>query len=210
MTAIIMLFEMSNDYRIILPLMIACMISAVVARSLYPANIYTVKLIRRGLDIDAARYPDVFRRVTVREAMTENPECIPAELTIAEACRYIQDSPHQGFPVVDKSGRLTGIITRHELLEARQQRGGDLPVRVAAATNLVVTTPDEPLSVAAVKLSRHDVGRLPVVKPGKPEILTGILTRTDIIEAYSRILRSGTSLSSSLEEARSNMEVSGA
>jgi CBS domain-containing protein len=159
-------------------------------------------IIRRGLDIDA-----------VREAMTENPECIPAELTIAEACRYIQDSPRQGFPVVGKSGRLTRIITRHELLEARQQRGGDLPVRVAATTNLAVTTPDEPLSLAAVKLGRHDVGRLPVVEPGNPETLTGILTRTDIIEVYSRILRIlrlGASLSSSLEEARSNMEVNGA
>lgn len=173
MTAIIMLFEMSNNYRIILPLMIACMISVVVAHSLYPANIYTVKLIRRGLDIDAARYPDVFKRIIVREAMTENPECIPAELTIAEACRYIQESPHQGFPVVDKSGRLTGIITRCELLETRQERGGNLPVRAAATTNLVVTTPDEPLSVAAVKLSRHDIGRLPVVEPGKRESWPG-------------------------------------
>lgn len=186
-TAIIMLFEMSNDYHIILPLMIACIISAAVTRGLYPANIYTVKLIRRGLDIDAARYPDVFRNITVSEAMTKNVQSIPSKLTVAQAYREVKDSPHRGFPVIDEKGRLVGIVTSYELV-ALQQKGKDLPVKAIATTDLVVTTPDEPLSIAALKLCRYNIGRLPVVEPGKPDKMVGLLSRTDIIEAYSKVI----------------------
>ncbi len=192
-TAIIMLFEMSNDYRIILPLMIACIISAVVTRGLYPANIYTVKLIRRGLDIDAARYPDVFKNITVSEAMTRNVQSIPAGLTVAEAYRQVQDSPHRGFPVVDEKGRLAAIITSYELVAA-QQKCKELPVSAVASTDLIVITPDEPLSTAALNLSRYNIGRLPVVEPGNPGKMVGLLSRTDIIEAYSKLLHSNNNL----------------
>lgn len=188
-TAIIMLFEMSNDYRIILPLMIACIISAVITRSLYPANIYTVKLIRRGLDIDAARYPDVFKNITVSEAMTGKVQSIPAGITIAEAYRQVKDSPHRGFPVIDENGRLTAIITSYELVAA-QQKCSELPVSAVATTDLIVTTPDEPLSTAALNLSRYNIGRLPVVEPGNPGKMVGLLSRTDIIEAYSKLVNS--------------------
>jgi len=191
MTAFIMLFEMSNDYHIILPLMITCIISAAVARGLYPASIYTVKLIRRGLDIEAARYPDVFKNITVSEAMTEKVITIPASLTVAQAYLKVQDSPHRGFPIVDESGRLLAIVTSYELVSS-QQKSADLPVASIATTDLVVTTPDEPLSLAALKLSKHDIGRLPVVDPDKPDRMVGLLSRTDIIEAYSKVMRTGT------------------
>jgi CIC family chloride channel protein len=186
-TAIIMLFEMSNNYQIILPLMIACIISAVVTRGLYPANIYTVKLIRRGLDIDAARYPDAFKNITVSEAMTRKVQSIPAGITIAEAYRQVQNSPHRGFPVIDDKGQLTGIITSYELVTARQ-KSKELTVSAVASTDLIVTTPDEPLSTAALNLSRYNIGRLPVVEPDNPGKMVGLLSRTDIIEAYSKLL----------------------
>ena len=192
MTAFIMLFEMSNDYHIILPLMITCIISAAVARGLYPGSIYTVKLIRRGLDIEAARYPDVFREIPVSEAMTENVVAISASLSVNQAYRQVQDSQHRGFPIVDGSGGLVGIVTSYELVSS-QQRSGSLPVTAIATTDLIVTTPDEPLSLAAMKLSRYGIGRLPVVEPGQPKKMVGLLSRTDIIEAYSKVIRDATS-----------------
>ena len=85
-----------------------------------------------------------------------------------------------------------GIVTSYELVSS-QQRSGSLPVTAIATTDLIVTTPDEPLSLAAMKLSRYGIGRLPVVEPGQPKKMVGLLSRTDIIEAYSKVIRDATS-----------------
>lgn len=185
-TAIIMLFEMSNDYHIILPLMVTCIISSVLARSLYKNNIYVVKLIRRGLDIEAARRPDVLKNVLVRDVMTKTLETLPGEFTVSDAWKSISGSPHQGFPVVSEKDTLLGIITHHELEEAVNK--GLKNEKLANLTNrqLVVVTPDEPLSVAARKMDEYDIGRLPVVDPDDNSKLVGLITRSDVITAYGR------------------------
>ncbi len=185
MTAIIMLFEMSNDYRIILPLMIACIASSVVASTLYPHNIYVVKLIRRGLDIEAARRPDVLKNVLVKDVMTAQIETIPTWFSLQQAWKQVQDSPHHGFPLVNEKGSVTGIITRDELEQAMQLGNTRRPVNELAVHRLITVTPYETISAAVKKMKEHNIGRLPVVDADNPQRIIGLVTRTDIINAYT-------------------------
>ncbi len=185
-TAIIMLFEMSNDYGLILPLMVTCIISSVLARTISKDNIYVVKLMRRGLDIEAVRRPDVLKNILVRDVMTSTLEKIPADFKIGDAWKSISGSPHQGFPVVTGKNLLCGIITNNELEQA--MNNGLHNQRVDSLTNrqLIVVTEDEPLSVAVRKMDEFQIGRLPVVDPDDNKKLLGLLSRTDIITAYGR------------------------
>lgn len=185
-TAIIMLFEMSNDYHIILPLMIACVISSVVAKTVYHNNIYVVKLVRRGLDIEAARQPDVLKNVLVKDVMTSRIETIPCKFTIKEAWKLVHGSPHRGFPVVTEEGYICGIVTSNELERAYSEGNIDKQVNKLAVHHLVTVTPYEPISVAARRMVEYDIGRLPVVDPDNAEKIIGLLSRTDIISAYSK------------------------
>ncbi|MBF7082043.1 chloride channel protein [Desulfallas sp. Bu1-1] len=185
-TAIIMLFEMSNDYHIILPTMIACITSSVVAKTLYPSNVYVVKLIRRGLDVEAARRPDILKNVLVKDVMTAQIETIPAGFACKEAWKLVHGSPHRGFPVINGHGHICGIITRNELEKAIAGGDGNRPVQEIAAHDLVTVTPYEPISVAVKRMNEHDVGRLPVIDPGNEKKVVGLLSRTDIISAYTR------------------------
>jgi len=185
-TAMIMLFEMSNDYGLILPLMVTCIISAVLARSIYRDNIYVVKLLRRGLDIEAARRPDILKNVLVRDVMTSTLETIPGHFTVSGAWKSISGSPHQGFPVISEQNKLCGIITHHELEKAINKGLGERRIDSLTSRQLVVVTPDEPLSVAVKKMDEYDIGRLPVVDPGDNLKLLGLITRTDVITAYAR------------------------
>jgi CIC family chloride channel protein len=185
-TAIIMLFEMSNDYGLILPLMVTCIISSVVARSIYNDNIYVVKLLRRGLDIESARRPDVLKNVLVRDVMTDTLEMIPGDFKVSDAWKSISGSPHQGFPVVTGKNKLCGIITQHELEEAMDKGLQDERIDNITSRQLVVVTVDEPLSVAVRKMDEYNIGRLPAVDPDDNSKILGLITRSDVITAYGR------------------------
>lgn len=185
-TAIIIIFEMSNDYGLILPLMVTCIISSVLARTIYHNNIYVVKLLRRGLDIEAARKPDVLKNVLVRDVMTVRLETLPGDFTVSDAWKSIAGSPHQGFPVVAPKNKLWGIITKHELEEAMEKGLEREKLANLTYPQLVVVTPEEPLSIAVRKMDEYDIGRLPVVDPDDKSKLMGLISRTDVIHAYGR------------------------
>lgn len=184
MTAIIMLFEMSGDYQIILPLMVSCVISAIVARTLKRESIYTMAIARRGLDVERAMQPDMLKNVTVGQFMQKKPETILSTLMVREALKLVATSSHQGFPVVDEDGLLQGIITTGELKNAAAQGRYTETVDMLAVKRPVVVTPEDSLAYAAEKMTIFDIGRLPVVSLSKRNKLLGILTRSDIVRAY--------------------------
>lgn len=191
-TAIIILFEMTNDYRIILPLMTSVVVSVLVSHRLSRESIYTVKLIRRGIDIRARRAPNPMDVVTVGEAMTSDFEILPRSLSLQELAERFNRSGHRGFPVVDERGMLYGIVTLTDLENAMLQDGvAKLTVGDIASTDILVAYPDQTLHQALEQLSIRNVGLIPVVERGRLRKLVGILRRADIIAAYVRAAGKG-------------------
>lgn len=188
LTAIIIVFEMTNDYRLILPLMLTTVISTILAEVLNKESIYTMKLVRRGIRLERGRDIDVMQGVFVGEAMTRDITPVPASMTLAELAREFERSHHHGLPVVDESGDLYGLVTIRDLERALSNPEIDrmtVPVSEIATTHPVVTYPDEPMWSALKKLGTRGFGRLPVVDRNNPRRLVGMLRRDDVIQAYN-------------------------
>jgi CIC family chloride channel protein len=184
-TAIIILFEMTNDYRIILPLMLATVVSTLLSQRLRRENIYTLKLSRRGVRLEQGRDIDVMQGVLVGEAMTTNVDTVGADLPLIELDRAFHETHHHGFPVLDGNGGLFGVVTIQDLERARER--GPIPgmyVRDIATRSVLTAYPDEPVWTALRRLGTRDVGRLPVVDRQNPQRLVGIIRRHDIVRAY--------------------------
>jgi len=186
-TSIIMLFEMTRDYKIILPLMIAVVISTVVARRLSGETIYTLKLVRRGIDIRQLEQTSPMRTVTVAEAMTRNFPTVPPTMPVSELVTRLRRTGHHGFPVVDKEGSLCGVVTLSDV-EAVMSKGNPegLTVGDVASKSPIVAYPDQYIHDVLVKFGSRDVGRIPVVDRNDPKRLLGCLRRHDIIRAYTK------------------------
>lgn len=189
-TAIVMLFEMTRDYAIILPLMIAVVISLVVSRSLGRETIYTLKLVRRGIDIRQLEQTSPLREATVGKAMTRDFPTVLPTMPVSELVTKLRRSGHHGFPVVDKNGNFVGVVALADV-EAAMSRGGssDLTVGDIASKSVVVAYPDEFIHDVFVKLGTQEVGRVPVVDRDNPKRLLGVLRRHDVIIAYAKAIR---------------------
>jgi H+/Cl- antiporter ClcA/CBS domain-containing protein len=195
-TFIIFAFEITRNYESVLPLMLVCVIADGVALLfMSKTSIMTEKLARRGLEIHQDYEPDVLQIVHVSETMSADVSTIPDTTPVSEIAQRLSSRDphlvhHAAWPLVDGNGRLTGIITRGDVLRALEQDpAGNTPVREAGSKTVVVTYPDELLSVAAEKMLQHNVGRLPVVSRNDPTQVIGYLGRSGIMAARLRRLQ---------------------
>ncbi|MEW6173322.1 MAG: chloride channel protein [Bacillota bacterium] len=191
-SAILIIFEMTRDYNIILPLMTSVVISTVFARTLMRETIYTLKLKRRGVDIEQGELADVMRTITVGEAMTKDFPVVPSTMRIEEFLKLFQDTGYHGFPVVDEEGLLVGIVTYTDLQRFLGREKEELTVGDIATRSPFVVYPDQPLD-KVLKAAEEDYGRIPVVSRKEGRQLVGVLRRHDIIRAYrNRVRKSAT------------------
>ena len=190
LSAILILFEMTGDYKIILPLMIACIISYLASSQLLEDSIYTLKLARRGINIRGGKEVNVLKSMPVKDIMNPKAETIPESLSLREFAEKISKSKHNSFPVVNKDGNLTGILSFLDYHDAVfDENLKDLIVAKDLATPEVVTVSiDDNLFSALEKITSKDFSILPVVAQDNPSVLLGVLTRRDIIGAYNKAI----------------------
>jgi len=190
-TAILILFEMTDDYKIFLPLMIACIISTITARQLKKESVYTMKLLRRGLDIRGGREVTILQTLLVRDCMSEEKVLIPEMMTFSDVANKMLASRFHHFPVVDSKGRMVGIIHFNELKGYLFDENLSLYTiaRDLAHKKYVAITPEENLLQAIERFGARDLEEMPVVSPQDPALVVGTLSRTDVMQAYNRELR---------------------
>ena len=182
LTAVILLFEMTNDYRIILPLMFSVAVSLLISQHIQKNSVYAMGLARHGIRLDRGHDVEVLQAITVGEAMHKDPQTISESDVLDNAFEKLNTTRSHGLPVVDSEGLLLGILTIQDIERARES--GLTKVRDAFTQVLEVAYSDEPLSNALARMSRRDIGRLPVVTRENPRELIGILRRSDMIHAY--------------------------
>ena len=190
LSAILILFEMTGDYKIILPLMIACIISSLASGQLLKESIYTLKLARRGVNIRAGKEVNVLKSIPVSNVMNPEVETIPENISLGGLAEKISKSKYKSFPVVDKEGRLTGIVTHYDYRDVVfDENLKDLVVvKEVATSNVVSVSIDDNLYDAMEKITSKDFSLLPVTSNRDPRQLLGVLTRRDIISAYNRAI----------------------
>ncbi len=187
-TAVLILFEMTDDYKIILPLMIAVGISYLVASSLNPDSIYTVKLRRRGGLTPPRSQTSVLDLILAADAMAVGgPTASPGE-PIAELASRMHTSESHGFPVLDEQQRLVGIVTKRDVESALMAGTEGAATAADIMTRSVITcAPDERLRDVLSMLTSLDVGQIPVVDRADPTRLLGEVLRKQIFWAYGEL-----------------------
>jgi CIC family chloride channel protein len=189
-TAIIILFEMTGSYKIILPLMLTCIISAVLSGQIKKESIYTLKLIRRGVDIRAGRDVNVMQSLTVQDAMTRNVVAVSEDMPLKDLVKFTLSSKYSSFPVIDGQGLLSGIVTFQDFKEIIYEEGLEnlVVAKDIATTDVITITEKESLDTALRKIGFRNIEQLPVVDENNPRKIVGILSRRDIFANYNKAL----------------------
>ena len=189
LTAILIIFEMTHDYKIILPLMIACIISTVVARAIQIDSIYTLKLVRRGVNIYKGREQNVLKSLYVKEVMRTEFEEVPENTPFPCLMDLITESTFSYFPVVNTRGLLTGIFSLNDLRRIVNEEESLHLLIVAediAEKDVITTHPDENLNEVMKKFGRLNIEEIPVMEREGSRKVVGMVKRKDVIEAYNR------------------------
>jgi CIC family chloride channel protein len=186
-TSIIILFEMTQDYHIILPLMTAAVISTVVAQLINRETIYTIKLMRRGVDVQREERPFLLEAVTVAEAMNSEPPTVSADLPIRALAGRLARVGAWGAPVLDAEERLVGIVTLADVQRRLEDTDKDLRAIDIATKRVDVLYPDQTLHRVMARAGAWERHLFPVVERDDPSRLVGVLQRSDVIKAYSRL-----------------------
>jgi CIC family chloride channel protein len=192
---IIFAFEITRDYNSVLPLMLVTVIADGIAILLMPrSSIMTEKLERRGLHIHQDYEADVLEQVRVSETMDSEVPFVAGDMPVGELAERIarqepEVSRHQALVVLDQDSKLAGIITRGDVLRAlAKDPTGVMTVLEAGTREVIVTDPEEVLHLAAAKMLRNNIGRLPVVDRSDPRHVVGYLGRPGIMAARLRRL----------------------
>ena len=190
LTAILLLFEMTHDYRIILPLMFAVAVSLVLSRWMQKDSIYAVGLARKGVRLERGRDVDVLETLTVEEVMQPGGDVLHESDALDQADEYFTRTHHHGLPVVDAAGHLVGVLTVQDVDRAHGDAALTEGVTVgdACSRDLLTAFPDETLDVALRRMSTRDIGRLPVVAREDPRRVLGVIGRVDLVRAYDLAL----------------------
>jgi CIC family chloride channel protein len=192
MTAILILFEMTYDYGIILPVMTATVLAVMVSHGLRPETVYAVELKRRGIVLRRRVSSEILDQIRVAEAMSSPVQTMEENETLEDITQRIEHSPHTGFPVVNAQGFLVGLITYNELHQALENQ--TLGYRKLILAREIMREkpprvfPQDGLHDAMELMERQQVDRLPVVDPDDPKRLLGILTKGDIALTFHKAL----------------------
>ena len=183
-TAILIVFEMTNDYAIVLPLMLATVIATVVSRHVEPDSLYSGWLRRRGEHLEHGADRDVLGAVRVGDVYDRHAPRIADTATVDHLVDQLGRADRTDYPVVDGDGQLLGVITVAELArtarEAHALGGVLLAADLAGPTETV--TPDDTLLEAVHRMGVRGVGTLPVV--GADGGLLGTIGRAEVLAAY--------------------------
>lgn len=182
LTAITIIFELTGDYRIILPLMLAVGIATGISSLLSRDTIYTLKLRRRGVDMMRGRAADLLEAIPVSSAMQLPPDPVSSQTTVLDLVARFARSDLDVLPVEDDDGHYRGVVTADEV-EATV-RDGDLDSEAGVlARSAPAAHPSESLESALRTLAHERLGGMPVL--GDDGVIEAWITHRGLLQAYA-------------------------
>jgi CIC family chloride channel protein len=193
MTSVIMIFEVTRDYTIIVPLMISNLIAFFISYKLQPGPIYEALAHQDGVHLPTSGSRSDAGRVLVAQAMRPAPEVFPPEMQISEAVERVRGQALNAWPVAEETG-LWGMI-RKEKLEGAVEHGladkslADIlgegfPRHLPSASEFPHLHADHSLSLALERMGANGLNVLPVVSRANLRQLIGIVTLEDVLRSY--------------------------
>jgi H+/Cl- antiporter ClcA len=175
-TAIVFVFELTRDYNVVLPLMLASVLASLVATAFLRDSLMTEKLSRRGVRVGGELHADVLRTTLVGDVMSSEVATISAGATIDEATALVTAGRHGAYPVVDDRGRCVALLEQSDLFVGDPPADGT--ALDVAHRDVVSVTSATPLVDALELMVEEGTEHLPVVDDDR---LVGMCTRADIV-----------------------------
>jgi chloride channel protein, CIC family len=203
LTGILIVFELTSDYGLVLPLMLATGVATFLADRLWTGSIYTMQLQADGIVYAEPDDVDVLQTITVGEVMTTDASVVRAEDPVSVLETLFTAGGSHGHVVLDARDRLVGVVTVTDL-QTRMEGRNPSTTTVGDITSRRVSTvaPDDPVFRAVRRMAALDVGRMPVVDPSDHGRLVGLVRRADLVVAYQRAITRSLGVQQRQERAR--------
>jgi CBS domain-containing protein len=191
LASVVFAFETTRQPVGLLPLLVGCTAAFLISLFLNRHSIMTEKLARRGVSLRTEYALDYLSRVFAGDVGARDVVSLRAELTVAEAMAWFDTgdnaASHQGFPITDADDLLVGVLTRRDILAARDQPDRRLADLIRRPP--VVVFENHSLRDAADQMVLEHVGRVPIVMRDNPRRVIGILSRSDLLTAHAPRLK---------------------
>lgn len=206
-TSVLIIFELTGGYSMILPLMIANMTAYALASRLRPTPVYEALLDQDGIHLPHRKGPvaHALEQLHASDAMSTETITLSANSTVRAAVKRAAQHNFTAYPVIEPDGRFVGVISLARLRRVEAAGEGDSPVRAVINTRPALF-PDTRLVTALVLMQQSDTRQLAVVSREEPGKLLGMVTMSDIFRAQSRatlaLTNSDAEATASLSEVR--------
>ena len=192
-TAFMVIFEMTGDYKLILPLMICSILASFIASAMKKGSIYTQKLTRRGVDLSQGMEVTIMQATRVSDVMKTDMVVLNESERFNDLLQRVINENEVNYYVVGETERYQGSFTVHDVKEFLNEKSlASLIVAkdlVSSSPKLAVTM-DATLADCIKKFGLYETEELPVINDGESAKLMGTASRRDIINVYNReILR---------------------
>jgi CBS domain-containing protein len=189
LTSVLLLFEMTRDYRIVLPLMAAVGLCAWVLDQSNSSK--ADRMIMQWSDVPADI--EVLEKIKIAEVMTLNPASVKYSMPLLQAAQFITSGYHHSALVLDDINHLQGILTTQDLKRSLSAPMGDRPIEEITVQNIctsevICTFADESLAEALKRMATRDLRQMPVVDRHQPKRVIGMVDRLAITTAYNTAL----------------------
>jgi CBS domain-containing protein len=184
LTAILFAAELTGNFAMIGPLLIATSAAYALTVLLLKRSILTEKIARRGQHVVREYSIDPFELMRVSDVMVRKVDTLPASLPVDEAIAFFssEERRHKSYPLIDAAGQVAGVVARADVLRWRAENphGAESLFDRVSDRSLTVGYPDEPVSHLADRMVLADVGRVPIVERNTLR-LVGLVARKDLL-----------------------------
>jgi len=192
MTSIVIIWEMTGQYALILPLMAGNMLAWLISSKLQPVPLYDALLLQDKINLKKMPHylgDQDWRNLPISTIMTFDPVSVPAEGDLREVLEQIRNdgTKHHAYPVLNEAGLLAGMITHHELEESARDNSTSLIAELIGSKELVVINPETSIRDVAQTLVMEDVLQAPIVSTKDKIKVMGIITLHDIARQQNAI-----------------------
>jgi len=188
-TSILILFELTNDYHIILPLMTAIIISVVIKMKIKKESIYSLKLVRKGLDYKKISHPNLLKEIKIASLYKTNCVKVNVDTPFEELLKLVRSNIHLNYFVVDAENKFLGILSPYEirlLASDCTQDTSSLKALDLILDKKVFFTPEDTLDKVGGILSNIILDEIPVVNNAEEQRVIGYISKTEVIAAHNK------------------------
>ena len=185
--AMIMIFELTQNTAVILPMMLVSVLAVASARALEEDSIYVQSLRAAGIMWEKTPEATMLSSLRVSEVMRTDVVPVPRTLPLPEILKAFLHTRALYLYVLDENGSLLGVIDLHDIKETFGAADvSNVVIAEDLVTDIPFVTPSEPLTSVNEKLWFRDLGQLPVVESAQTKRFLGIVTRRDLLGAFDR------------------------